>query len=127
IEEIPNPSVEGPKTTIFCVALGIATGVCFLMVLLYGSSEPQEMGYVIQPSVSPLLEILWFLMRSRLLASFLLMFSLVCLVFYIICIMATSSRMVYTFSRDGGLPSSTTFPQTTLRYSSKISVLNDLS
>jgi choline transport protein len=80
IEEIPNPSVEGPRIMIFCVALGILTGVGFLAALLLVSGGPEEIDHVIQSSAGPLLEILYFSTRSHLLASFLLMFPLICLV-----------------------------------------------
>lgn len=103
IEEIPNPAVEGPKIMIYCVAIGTFTGLIFLICLLFVAGDIDS---VIESSAGPLLQILYNATNSRAGAICLLMFPLVCTVFATIAIMTTSSRMAWSFSRDGGLPGS---------------------
>lgn len=55
IEEIPNPSVEGPKIMIACVGIGTVTGVIFLVVLLFVAGD---IDTIISSSAGPLLAIL---------------------------------------------------------------------
>ncbi|KAL8830180.1 MAG: hypothetical protein Q9191_001576 [Dirinaria sp. TL-2023a] len=54
IEEIPNPSVEGPKIMIACVGIGVFTGFIFLTVLLFVAGNPDD---VIEAAAGPLLQI----------------------------------------------------------------------
>lgn len=107
IEEIPNPAVEGPKIMIYCVCIGTFTGFIFLTVLLFVSGD--DIDSVISSSAGPLLQILFNATSSRAGAICLLMFPLLCTVFATIAIMTTSSRMAWSFSRDGGLPASKFF------------------
>ncbi|KAI2742485.1 hypothetical protein DTO013E5_3587 [Penicillium roqueforti] len=106
IEEIPNPSVEGPKIMIACVVIGTVTGAIFLIVLLFVAGDINE---VIDSAATPLLAILKNATSSNAGAICLLIFPLVCALFAAIAIMTTSSRMVYAFARDGGLPASPFF------------------
>lgn len=55
IEEIPNPSVEGPKIMIACVGIGTVTGAIFLIVLLFVAGNIQP---IINSAAGPLLAIL---------------------------------------------------------------------
>ncbi|ODA83473.1 hypothetical protein RJ55_01987 [Drechmeria coniospora] len=103
IEEIPNASVQGPKIMIVCVAIGTVTGVIFLIVLLFVSGNIEE---VIDSTAGPLLQILIHATRSNVGAICLLMLPLVCLLFATLSVMTTSSRMIFAFARDGGLPAS---------------------
>lgn len=106
IEEIPNPSVEGPKIMIACVAIGVFTGFIFLTVLLFVAGNPQD---VISSAAGPLLQIFLNATNSHAGSICLLLFPLICLLFATITIMTTSSRMTYAFARDGGLPASRFF------------------
>ncbi|EQL04234.1 Amino acid/polyamine transporter I [Ophiocordyceps sinensis CO18] len=103
IEEIPHASAQGPKIMVFCVGIGTCTGAIFLIVLLFvaGNISP-----VIESSAGPLLQILYHATKSRAGAVCLLMLPLVCLVFATLSVMTTSSRMIFAFARDGGLPAS---------------------
>jgi amino acid permease (GABA permease) len=107
IEEIPNPSVEGPKIMIYCVCIGTFTGLCFLVSLLAASGG--DTASIISSKAGPLLQILYNATKNRAASTCLLVFPLVCLVFATTAIMATASRMVYAFARDGGLPYSAQF------------------
>ncbi|KAK7529211.1 amino acid/polyamine transporter I [Phyllosticta citribraziliensis] len=101
IEEIPNASVEGPKIMIYCVLIGTGTGFVFLVCLLFVAGNINE---VIESSAGPLLQIIFNATQNRAGATCLLIFPLVCMLFATISIMTTSSRMIYAFARDGGLP-----------------------
>ncbi|KAG2024761.1 hypothetical protein GB937_003460 [Aspergillus fischeri] len=106
IEEIPRASVVGPKIMIGCVCIGTVTGTIFLIVLLFVAGNIDD---VISSAAGPLLQILKNATNSNAGAICLLMFPLVCMLFATISIMTTSSRMIFAFARDGGLPASRFF------------------
>ncbi|KAJ5210491.1 Amino acid/polyamine transporter I [Penicillium cf. griseofulvum] len=106
IEEIPNPSIEGPKIMIACVGIGTVTGTIFLVVLLFVAGDINK---IIDSAATPLLAILNHATSSNAGAICLLIFPLVCVLFAATAIMTTSSRMIYAFARDGGLPASPFF------------------
>jgi hypothetical protein len=54
IEEIPNPTVLGPRIMIGCVCIGITTGLIFLIVLLFVAGD---INLVIESAATPLLQI----------------------------------------------------------------------
>ncbi|KAJ6783026.1 hypothetical protein PWT90_01848 [Aphanocladium album] len=103
IEEIPQPSKKGPKIMVGCIGIGIFTGAVFLVVLLFVAGDIQT---VITSGAGPLLQILLNATKNTAGAICLLMFPLVCLAFATISVMTTSSRMIFAFARDGGLPAS---------------------
>jgi choline transport protein len=121
IEEIPNPAVEGPKIMIYCVAIGMFTGVIFLMCLLFVSGGDTDA--IISSPAGPLLYIINNATQSRAGAVCLLMFPLICLLFATISIMTTSSRMTYAFARDGGLPASKFFAKVHTRLGQPLNAL----
>ena len=55
IEEIPNPSKEGPKIMVYTVLVGLSTGFVFLMVLLFVAGPDVE--GVVSSSAGPVLQI----------------------------------------------------------------------
>ncbi|KAF1738116.1 Choline transport protein [Beauveria bassiana] len=97
------PSQKGPRIMVGCIGIGISTGSIFLVVLLFVAGDIQQ---VIESSAGPLLQILINATKSTAGAICLLMFPLVCLAFATISVMTTSSRMIFAFARDGGLPAS---------------------
>ncbi|RMZ37662.1 hypothetical protein CA14_004545 [Aspergillus flavus] len=106
IEEVPNASVEGPKVMMACVLIGTFTGCVFLIVLLFVAGD---MSQVTTSSAGPLLQILVDATRNKAGAICLLMLPLVCLILAILSVMTTSSRLIFAFARDGGLPASRFF------------------
>ncbi|KAJ5855027.1 hypothetical protein N7534_007570 [Penicillium rubens] len=106
IEEVPNAEIEGPKIMVSCVGIGVFTGSIFLIVLLFVAGNMEK---VATSAAGPLLQILIDATKSNAGAICLLMLPLVCLVFAIISVMTTSSRMIFAFARDGGLPASRFF------------------
>ncbi|CAG8933562.1 unnamed protein product [Penicillium salamii] len=120
---VPNADVEGPKIMVSCVGIGTVTGSIFLIVLLFVAGNMEK---VATSAAGPLLQILIDATQSNAGAICLLMLPLVCLVFAIISVMTTSSRMIFAFARyifhnqtgehqltilyrDGGLPASRFF------------------
>ncbi|KAJ6113388.1 hypothetical protein N7523_006705 [Penicillium sp. IBT 18751x] len=106
IEEVPNASVEGPKIMVTCVGIGTVTGAIFLIVLLFVAGDMNE---VTTSPAGPLLQILIDATKNKIGAICLLMFPIVCLILAILSVMTTSSRMIFAFARDGGLPASRFF------------------
>ncbi|RDA91838.1 hypothetical protein CP533_3657 [Ophiocordyceps camponoti-saundersi (nom. inval.)] len=106
IEEIPDASVQGPKIMVLCVIIGTVTGAIFLIVLLFVSGD---MEAVISSSAGPLLQIFLNATSNAAGAICLLMLPLICIVFALLSVMTTSSRMIFAFARDGGLPASPAF------------------
>lgn len=86
-----------------CIGIGIFTGFVFLVVMLFVAGDIQQ---VITSGAGPLLQILINATSNTAGAICLLMFPLVCLAFATISVMTTSSRMIFAFARDGGLPAS---------------------
>ena len=56
IEEIPNPTVEGPKIMMNCVLIGLFTGFVFLTVLQFVAGDIEE---VIESAAGPILQIFY--------------------------------------------------------------------
>ncbi|KAJ5822612.1 Amino acid/polyamine transporter I [Penicillium robsamsonii] len=106
IEEVPNADIEGPKIMVTCVGIGVFTGSIFLIVLLFVAGNMEK---VTTSAAGPLLQILIDATKSNAGGVCLLMLPLVCLVFAIVSVMTTSSRMIFAFARDGGLPASPFF------------------
>lgn len=106
IEEIPDAAVDGPKIMIDCQYIGISTGFVFLVVLLFVSGGAENSSTIIDAAAGPLLEIFYIATNSKAGAVCLLMFPLLCLIFALTACMTTSSRMIFAFARDGGLPAS---------------------
>ncbi|KAI5459049.1 amino acid/polyamine transporter I [Mariannaea sp. PMI_226] len=106
IEEIPNAAAEGPKIMLYCQYIGISTGFLFLIVVLFVTGGTKNSAIIISSPAGPLLETFYLATSNKIGAVCLLMFPLLCLVFAAIAVLTTSSRMVFAFARDGGLPAS---------------------
>ncbi|KAF2967537.1 hypothetical protein GQX73_g6022 [Xylaria multiplex] len=113
IEEIPNAQAIGPRIMIGSVALGIFTGFCFIVAILTSSGGADEIAGIIQSPLGPLMHILYTSIGDRRVATGLL---LIVFLFGTIAIMTTSSRMVFAFARDGGLPASHIFQHVNKRH-----------
>jgi len=62
IEEIPNPSVEGPRIMLACVGIGVFTGLIFLICLLLVAGDVND---VITNTAGPLLAIFYNATKSK--------------------------------------------------------------
>ncbi|KAL4982534.1 amino acid/polyamine transporter I [Aspergillus falconensis] len=105
-KEIPNPSVQGPRVMVACVAIGAFTSFVLVTALLFVA---RDINTVISSAYGPLLQILLDATQSKAGAICLLIFPIVCLVLGVTGIMTTSSRMIYALGRDNGLPLSPTW------------------
>ena len=56
IEEIPDPTHEGPKIMMTCVGIGLFTGFIFLSVLLFVAGDIEQ---VIESAAGPVLQIFY--------------------------------------------------------------------
>ncbi|EXJ96496.1 hypothetical protein A1O1_01622 [Capronia coronata CBS 617.96] len=101
IEELNDPTYVGPRIMIACVVIGVLTGFVYLSVLLFVT---KNVNTVISSAAGPMLQIFYDATGNKAGSICLLIFPLVCLLFAGISIMTTSSRMVYAFARDRGLP-----------------------
>lgn len=106
IEEIPNPTVEGPKIMLYAIGIGMFTGWVFVSCLLFSLNNIKDVN---EAAAGPLLTILYQATGSKAGAVCLLMFPLICMLFTSTTLMTTSSRMSYAFARDRGLPFSHQF------------------
>ncbi|KAI0008356.1 amino acid/polyamine transporter I [Xylariaceae sp. FL0662B] len=106
IEELPEPQIEGPRTMIWSICIGMFSGFVFLSCLLFCVNDIDD---VIEASAGPLLQIFMDATNSPAGSICLLMFPLLCMVFTSTALMTTSSRMSYAFARDRGLPFSRVF------------------
>ncbi|KAF9893509.1 hypothetical protein FE257_010821 [Aspergillus nanangensis] len=101
IEEIPNPTTQGPQVMVACVAIGIFTSLVFIIALLFVSGD---ITAVITSTYGPLLQILFAATNNRVGAICLLIFPIGCLLLGVVAIMTTCSRMIRALGRDCGLP-----------------------
>lgn len=108
IEEIPNPTIEGPKIMLYSIGIGMFTGWVFLSCILFVITDIDAVN---SNAAGPLLTAIYQATNSKAGAICLLMFPLVCMVFTSVTLMTTSSRMSYAFARDRGLPFSRVFAQ----------------
>lgn len=109
IEEIPNPSIQGPQIMNASVLVGISTGFIFLIVLLFASGGPVNVDGVISSPQTPLIHIFKIATNNNAAAVCLTLFPLVCLMFATFGFFTASSRMTFAFARDQGLPFSHIF------------------
>ncbi|KAI5778866.1 amino acid permease-domain-containing protein [Geopyxis carbonaria] len=108
VEELPNPTKTAPKVMVESVAIGCISGFTFCTVLLFAATSIPAL--ITDPS-GPLLTIFIQATHNKAASTVLLVFPLGCLFFATAGIMATASRMVYAFARDGGLPCSNRLAQ----------------
>ena len=88
---------------IYCIVIGTFTGFVFLTCLLFVAGNLEQIA---DSKVAPLLDIFFHATGSRAGAICLLLFPMLCLLMAATGIMTTSSRMIWSFARDGGLPAS---------------------
>lgn len=101
----PEPYIQGPRSMIYCIAIGTCTGFVFLSCVLFAITSVED---VIAGPRGPLLEVLMQATGNRAGGTCLMMFPLICAIFAVISIMCTSSRMTWAFARDRGIPCSRT-------------------
>lgn len=105
IEEMPNPTTQGPRLIIYAIVLSTITGFGYITAVLAVISDiPSAIS-----ASEPLLEIYYQAMQNKAGSVCLMMFPLLSFVLCAIDDMATSARMAYALARDGGMPFSRHF------------------
>lgn len=105
IEEMPNPTTQGPRLIIYAIVMAVVTGFGFIAAVLAVISDiPAAVS-----SSEPLLEIYYQATQNKAGSICLMMFPLLSFVLCAIDDMATSARMAYALARDGGMPFSRYF------------------
>lgn len=100
IEEMPNPTKQGPKLIIYAIAMATVTGWGFISIVL---AVMNNVPAAIESS-EPLLTIYYQATGSKAGSICLMMFPFISFILCAIDDMATSARMAYALARDGGMP-----------------------
>ncbi|WVQ75176.1 hypothetical protein IAR50_004786 [Cryptococcus sp. DSM 104548] len=106
VEEMPNPHINAPMTMILAVVIGASSSFIFLICLLFSISDVDSVN---ESAAGPLLEAMYQATNSKAGAVCLQIFPIIAMAFTSQALMTASSRMVYAFARDGGLPFSRIF------------------
>ncbi|WFD45008.1 hypothetical protein MPSI1_003684 [Malassezia psittaci] len=104
IEEIPQPSVKGPRVMVMSVWVGVASGLFILISLLFASGGAKNASDVTNSTQTPLIRIFSIATKSNAGSICLTVIPLVCEVVATTGNFTVSSRMTYALARDGGLP-----------------------
>ncbi|KAG8415736.1 hypothetical protein J3458_009559 [Metarhizium acridum] len=100
IEEMLNPTRQGPRLIIYAIAMAVITGFGYIAAVLAVIGDvPSAIS-----SSQPLLEIYYQATRSKAGSICLMLFPLLSFVLCAIDDMATSARIAYALARDGGMP-----------------------
>lgn len=105
IEEMPNPTTQGPRLIIYAIVMSVVSGFGYIAAVLAVISDiPSAIS-----APEPLLEIYYQATQNKAGSICLMMFPLLSFVLCAIDDMATSARMAYALARDGGMPFSRYF------------------
>lgn len=105
IEEMPNPTKQGPTLIVYAIGMAMVTGFGYISAVLFVISD---LHAAIESS-EPLLTIYHQATNNIAGSICLMMFPLLSFVLCAIDDMATSARMSYALARDGGMPFSKYF------------------
>ncbi|KII95549.1 hypothetical protein PLICRDRAFT_170188 [Plicaturopsis crispa FD-325 SS-3] len=108
VEEMPQPHINAPKAMVLAVIIGSVSSFIFLIILLFCITAVED---VISSSAGALLAAIYQATGSIAGSVCLQMFPIVSMAFAAQGILTASSRMSYSFARDGGLPFSPFFAQ----------------
>nr|ODN91204.1 choline transporter [Cryptococcus depauperatus CBS 7841] len=106
VEEMPLPHINAPRTMMLAVCIGASSSFIFLICLLFSISDIESVN---TSSAGALLESMYQATNSKAGAVCLQIFPIIAMAFTAQGLMTASSRMVYAFARDGGLPFSRIF------------------
>ncbi|KAJ2982933.1 hypothetical protein NQ176_g1066 [Zarea fungicola] len=113
-EEIPNPQRNVPLAILMQVAIGFATGFCYLVALMYSISDYDALF----KSPYPIAEIYRQATGSAAGAVGLLSLIMICIALTVLGLYITAGRTLWTLARDGATP----FPSTIGRISKSFDV-----
>ncbi|KAH7111648.1 amino acid permease-domain-containing protein [Dactylonectria estremocensis] len=104
-EELPNPERTVPKVIIMIMAIGTATSIPWTIAMMFSTNDLDR----IAGSALPIFEVFLQAINSQAAATFFTVW--ICFIYYgaLVSCFVTSGRLVWAFSRDGGLPYSHVF------------------
>lgn len=105
-EEMREPTKDAPKSIILSVWMGSVTGFVFLVSLFFCVGDIQATANT--PTGVPLIQIMYDSTGSVAAATVLTSMIVVTIIVSTLSVTAESSRGLWAFARDGGLPCSTT-------------------
>ncbi|WFD28456.1 hypothetical protein MNAN1_003467 [Malassezia nana] len=104
IEEIPDAPRQGPLVMVGAVMIGIVTGWIFLSCVLFASGGAKNLLDIINAPMGSLIKVFLIATNNRAGSVCLTIFPLICMTFTTTSLFTASSRMIYAFARDDGLP-----------------------
>ncbi|KAK2670464.1 hypothetical protein RAB80_012886 [Fusarium oxysporum f. sp. vasinfectum] len=104
-EEMPNPERTVPKVIALIMAIGTVTSVPWSIALLFSTNNLDK----VSAAAIPVFEVFMQAIRSQAAATFFTVW--ICFIYYgaLVSCYVTSGRLIWAFSRDGGLPYSHIF------------------
>lgn len=112
IEEMPNPTTQGPRLIIYAIVMAVITGFGYIAAVL---AVMNDIPSAIE-APEPLLEIYYQATQNKAGSICLMMFPLLSFVLCAIDDTATAARMAYALARDGGMPFSRHFERVSPRF-----------
>ncbi|KAG7409960.1 Choline transport protein [Fusarium oxysporum f. sp. rapae] len=104
-EEMPNPERTVPKVIVLIMAIGTVTSVPWSIAMLFSTNNLDK----VSAAAIPVFEVFMQAIRSQAAATFFTVW--ICFIYYgaLVSCYVTSGRLIWAFSRDGGLPYSHIF------------------
>ncbi|KAH6718648.1 putative amino acid permease family protein [Leptodontidium sp. MPI-SDFR-AT-0119] len=101
IEELPNPTINGPKSMIWAIWVGAGTGAIFLVVCLFCIQNLEEV--INTPSGLPFVQIMLDVLGTRGTAAGLISIQIQAVIGGV-SITTAASRLTFALARDHGIP-----------------------
>jgi len=104
-EELPNPERTVPRVILMIMVIGTVTSIPWTIAMLFSTNDLDTVA----ASALPILEVFLQAINSKAAATFFTVW--ICFIYYgaLVSCFVTSGRLIWAFSRDGGLPYSHTF------------------
>ncbi|KAH7215528.1 amino acid/polyamine transporter I [Fusarium oxysporum] len=104
-EELPNPERTVPRVIVMIMVIGTVTSIPWTIAMLFSTNDLDKVA----SSALPIFEVFLQAINSKAAATFFTVW--ICFIYYgaMVSCFVTSGRLIWAFSRDGGLPYSRTF------------------
>ncbi|CAG9955452.1 unnamed protein product [Clonostachys rosea f. rosea IK726] len=104
-EEVPHPERTVPKVIAMIMAIGTVTSIPWTIAMLFSTNDLAQVG----EAPLPIFEVFMQAISSQSAATFFTVW--ICFIYYgaLVSCFVTSGRLIWAFSRDGGLPFSHIF------------------
>ncbi|KAF4126100.1 LOW QUALITY PROTEIN: Amino acid transporter [Geosmithia morbida] len=100
-EEMPRASVDAPRAILYAVAVGGITGIAFIIIILFCLVDPASI--LSTQTDMPITELLYQATGSRVASAVLSLVFAVCFVNGTVGCLTSSSRLIWSMARDGGI------------------------